>query len=308
MIRLRCPAHAKVNLVLRVGPVRPDGYHDLVTLFAPLDLADDVTVAVGDRPGPVTCRCPGHPDLDGPTNLAARAALALRERLGRRERVAIRIAKRIPVVAGLGGGSADAAAVLRCLARAWRVRDRALLAEVALGVGSDVPFFLGAGPAWATGRGERLRPAAVSARSLLLLFPRAPSLAIRAGEAYRWLDEDRARTPASRRGRPTAHRVENDLMDPCLARRSPLRILAGWLAETGASDVFLSGSGPTLVGSFTGPRSAGRAAAALSGRALEGAPVDVIVARTIRRMRGATSWRSPRSASSRSRRRSSRRT
>ncbi len=104
MIRLRCPAHAKVNLVLRVGPLRPDGFHELSTLFAPLDLADEVVVSVGSTPGPVTCRCPGHPELDGPENLAARAATALLGRLGRRDRVAIRIEKRIPVVAGLGGG------------------------------------------------------------------------------------------------------------------------------------------------------------------------------------------------------------
>lgn len=306
MTRLRCPAHAKVNLVLRVGPVRPDGYHELVTLFAPLDLADDVAVEVGDRAGPVTCRCPGHPELDGPANLAARAALALRERLGRRDRVAIRIEKRIPVVAGLGGGSADAAAVLRCLARAWRVKDRALLAEVALGVGSDVPFFLGDGPAWATGRGERLRPATVAPRWLVLLFPRAPSMAIRAGDAYRWLDEDRAGGATPRRGRADARRIENDLMAPCLERRPRLRFLAEWLDNARAGQIFMSGSGPTVVGSFTGSRSARAAAAVLSGREVEGAPVDVIIARTVGRMRGATPWRSPRSASSRSTRKSSR--
>ena len=113
MIRLRAAAPAKVNLVLRVGPPRADGFHELVTLMVPLDLADEVRVLVRDGPGPVTCRCPGRPDLDGPDNLAARAALALRSRLERREGVDIRIEKRIPVVAGLGGGSSDAAAVIR---------------------------------------------------------------------------------------------------------------------------------------------------------------------------------------------------
>ena len=303
MTRLRCPAPAKVNLVLRVGPARPDGYHDLSTLFVPLDLADDVEVAVGARPGPVTCRCPGHPDLDGPTNLAARAALLLRERLGRRDRVDLRVTKRIPVVAGLGGGSSDAAAVLRCLARAWRVRDRGLLAEVALAVGSDVPFFLGSGPAWATGRGERLRPARVPPRWLVLLFPRAPSLSIRAGDAYRWLDADRAgRLP--RRRPASARRPENDLMAPCVERRPALATLLRWLESAGASDPMMSGSGPSVVGSYADLRSARAAAGGLAGRRLAGAPVDVIVARTLTRMRGVTPWRSPRSASFRSRRRS----
>jgi 4-diphosphocytidyl-2-C-methyl-D-erythritol kinase len=299
--RLRCPAHAKVNLVLRVGPPRPDGYHAISSLFVPLDLADEVRVSVGSRPGPVTCRCPGHPELDGPSNLAARAAADLRTRLRRTDRVDIRIEKRIPVVAGLGGGSADAAAVLRCLARAWRVRDRGLLAEVALGIGSDVPFFLGSGPAWASGRGERLRPARVPSRALVLLYPRDPALAIRAGDAYRWLDEDRGGA-VPRRGKPAAGRLENDLMAPCVERRPSLRVLLGWLEEAGATGSIMSGSGPTIVGSFADLRSARAAASSLAGRRLAGAGVDVIVARTLARMRGVTSWRSPRSASSPSRR------
>ena len=300
MIRLRCPAHAKVNLVLRVGPLRPDGFHELSTLFAPLDLADEVVVSVGSTPGPVTCRCPGHPELDGPDNLAARAATALLGRLGRRHRVAIRIEKRIPVVAGLGGGSADAAAVLRCLARALGVRDRRLLAEVALGIGSDVPFFLGSGPAWAGGRGERLRPARVTPRYLLLLYPRAPSLAIRAGDAYRWLDEDRGPL-VPRRGKASPVRPENDLMAPCVARHPSLRVLLGWLEEVGASAPMMSGSGPTVVGSLADLRSARDAARRLAGRRIEDAGVEVIVARTLARMRGVSPWKSPRSASSPSR-------
>lgn len=307
VIRLRVAAPAKVNLVLRVGPPRADGFHDLVTLMVPLDLADEVAVEVRDAPGPVTCRCPGHPDLDGPGNLAARAAEALRARLGRREGVAIRIRKRIPVVAGLGGGSSDAAAVLRCLARAWGIRDRRLLADVALSVGSDVPFFLGSGPAWARGRGERLRPASPVPLHLVLLYPRDPSLAIRAGDAYRWLDEDRAGS-MPRRGKPSARRLENDLMTPCLGRRPALATLRGWLAEAGAAAPIMSGSGPTIVGSFAGPGSARTAARQLARRRIVGAGVEVIVARTQSRMPGVSPWKSPRSASSRSPRTSSRRT
>jgi 4-diphosphocytidyl-2-C-methyl-D-erythritol kinase len=301
VLRLSCPAHAKVNLVLRVGPARGDGFHDIETLFAPLDLADEVEVAVSSRPGPVTCRCPGFLDLEGPRNLAARAAVALRERLGRRDGVVIRIRKRIPVVAGLGGGSADAAAVLRCLARAWRTRDRALLAEIALGIGSDVPFFLGSGPAWATGRGERLRAARVAPRHLVLLYPRDPALAIRAGDAYRWIDEDRGAI-VPRRGKPTPRRPENDLMAPCVARRPLLRVLVGWLEEAGATAPIMSGSGPTFLGMFTDRESAAAAARRLAGRRLGGGVVEVIVARTVSRTRGVSPWKSPRSASSRSRR------
>ena len=196
--------------------------------------------------------------------------MALRDRLGRTERVDIRIGKRIPVVAGLGGGSADAAAVLRCLARAWKVRDRRLLAEVALEIGSDVPFFLGSGPAWAGGRGERLRPVRVAPRYLVLLYPRDPALAIRAGDAYRWLDEDRG--PAMpRRAKASASRPENDLMAPCVARRPSLRVLLRWLEEAGATAPIMSGSGPTMVGSYADLRSARAAARQLAGRRLDGA-------------------------------------
>lgn len=303
VIRLRAAAPAKVNLVLRVGPPRADGFHELLTLMVPLDLADEVRVVVRDGPGPVTCRCPGRPDLDGPANLAARAALSMRSRLGRRDGVDIRIEKRIPVVAGLGGGSSDAAAVIRCLARAWGVRDRRLLVDVALSVGSDVPFFLGRGPAWARGRGERLRPASVAPRHLVLLYPRDPSLAIRAGDAYRWLDEDRV-TGMPRRGKPDARRPENDLMAPCFARLPSLQVLRRWLADAGAAAPIMSGSGPTIVGSFAGAAPARIAARKLARRRLEGKGVEVIVARTLARMRGVSPWKSPRSASFRSARKS----
>lgn len=309
MLRLRTLAPAKVNLVLRVGPARPDGYHDIESLMVPLDLADEVEVAIDvGRAGPVTCRCPGRPELDGPGNLAARAALALRSRLGREDPVSIVVRKRIPVTAGLGGGSSDAAAVIRCLAHAFGCRDARLLREVALSVGSDVPFFLGSGASWARGRGERLRPARVAGRHLLLAYPRDPSLAIRAGEAYGWLDASRGGAPLPRRGAPRGARPENDLMEPCLERRPALRALAGWLVEAGAADPIMSGSGPTVFGTFQAGGRARAAARRLAGRRLGRWGVEVIVARTLTRMPGVSPWKSPRSASSRSRKTSSRRT
>jgi 4-diphosphocytidyl-2-C-methyl-D-erythritol kinase len=307
--RYRALAPAKVNLVLRVGPARPDGYHEIRSLMVPLDLADEVEVAVSaGRPGPVTCRCPGRPELDGPANLAARAAEALRRRLGRPDAVGIVVRKRTPVTAGLGGGSSDAAAVLRCLARAWRVRDRRLLRAAALEVGSDVPFFLAGGPAWAAGRGERLRRARVSPRWLVLAYPRSPGLAIRAGDAYRWLDEARSGRPVPQRGRPRPDRPENDLMGPALDRLPGLRTLRGWLAEAGAAGPIMSGSGPTFFGAFADRAAASRAARSLAGRRVDGMGIEVIVVRTAVHTPGVSSWRSPRSASSRSTRTSSRRT
>lgn len=308
MLRLVARAPAKVNLVLRVGALRPDGYHDIHSLMAPLDLADRVLVRVRrGRPGGVTCRCPGRPDLDGHSNLAARAAEAFRRRFGVADGIDIVIEKRIPVTAGLGGGSSDAAAVIRCLARACRVRDRGALAEVAASVGSDVPFFLGPGPAWASGRGERLRPARVRPLDLVILHPRDPTLAIRAGDAYRWLDETRSGKAAptirgpKRSFRPS-HRV-NDLEGPCLERHPRLATIRGWLEGCGAAGGMMSGSGPAVFGVFAG-RSAARAAQRALRQRAGGEAVDVIVTRTLRRLPGVSSWKSPRSASSRSTKRS----
>lgn len=306
-MRFTTLAPAKVNLVLRIGPLRPDGYHELLSLMVPLDLGDRVDVRVSPRPGPVSCRVPGRPELSGPGNLGARAAQAFRERFGLRNGVAVRIEKRIPVTAGLGGGSSDAAAVIRCLARAFRIRDRAALTELALSVGSDVPFFLGPGPAWARGRGERLRPADVPPLPLVLVYPTDPALAIRAGEAYGWLDDlRRGRTLADRLVRPrrfSLPRAGNDLEEPCLARRPSLSPLLGLLSGAGAQRAMMSGSGPTVFGLFSSMGAARRAALTIQARKC-GLQADVFVVRTVRGQPRVTPWRSPRSASSRSTKRS----
>jgi 4-diphosphocytidyl-2-C-methyl-D-erythritol kinase len=307
-------ACAKVNLVLRVGPLRPDGFHDLDTLMVPVDLADEVVVRVfPGRRGAVTCRTPGRPDLDGPSNLAARAAEAFRARFGVRDRVAITVEKRIPVVAGLGGGSSDAAATLRALARAYGVRDRRGLAAAALEVGSDVPFFLGAGPAWAGGRGELLAPARVRGLHLVILYPRDPSQAIRAADAYRWLDASRQQ--AGRRGTLRPGRVRpafrpdgaaNDLQGPCFERRPLLKTLSRHLVGAGAASAIMSGSGPSVFGIFTDRAGSLRARARLT--EVVGSGIEVHAVRTLQRHPGVSRWKSPRSASSPSARRSSRRT
>jgi len=309
-VRLATLAPAKVNLVLRVGARRPDGYHDLVSLMVPLDLADEVDVRISSGPGPITCTVPGRPELDGDENLAARAAALFCARFAVNRAMAIRIAKRIPVTAGLGGGSSDAAAVLRILARAFRVRDREGLAEIALAVGSDVPFFLGPGAAWARGRGERLAPARVPPLALVLAFPTDPALAIRAGDAYAWLDRTRgsgARRAIRGGGRFRPSSLGNDLQEPCLARRPALRALLDALVGQGAMAAIMSGSGPTVFGVFPDRKEAQRAARQLESKGGGVVPkVQVTAVRTVRRQPRVTPWRSPRSASSRSTRKSSR--
>jgi len=165
-------SHAKINLFLDVLRRRPDGYHDIATLMHEISLAD--TVRLCDTPSGgirVECDMPGIPSGRG--NLAYRAASALRRRCGIRRGVRIVLQKQIPPGAGLGGGSSNAASVLKGLNRLWKLRlKRAELVELAAGIGSDVPFFIAGGTALCTGRGEKVRRLSVRGRlNLVLAFP-----------------------------------------------------------------------------------------------------------------------------------------
>ncbi len=153
-------APAKLNLFLEVLGRRPDGYHEIVTVMHEIDLADDVEVALAPGPGPrVDLAVEGDPLVPaGAENTAHAAARLFLERFAPGAAVSIRLEKRVPAGAGLGGGSSDAAAVLRALPRLLGVApDAEELGAVAARVGSDVPFFLaGGGTAIARGRGERI--------------------------------------------------------------------------------------------------------------------------------------------------------
>lgn len=186
---MRVRAHAKINLLLSVTPgADAQGYHAVETVMCPLELADDVAVEQVARPG-IALACDPDP-LDGAPpqgNLAYRAAAALAGALGRTPRLDIRIAKRIPSQAGLGGGSSDAAAVLRCLARLWGVDPfDPLLAAVAATLGADVAFFLHDVPTYLDGRGERVREYFTGFSRPLVLVK--PPVGVSTGEAYRTLD------------------------------------------------------------------------------------------------------------------------
>jgi 4-diphosphocytidyl-2-C-methyl-D-erythritol kinase len=166
------PAPAKLNLFLHVTGRRADGYHELESLFVLVDLADRVTLELredgaiqraGDVPGVPESAC-----------IALAAARKLKEATGTRFGASIGIDKRIPMGAGLGGGSSDAASVLMALNRLWRTRvDRRDLADLGASLGADVPFFLGGGAAFVRGIGERLSPASVPRAQVLLLRPDA---------------------------------------------------------------------------------------------------------------------------------------
>ena len=162
---LTARAPAKINLQLSVGPRRPDGFHDLATIFHAVSLFDEVTV----RPaGSITARVEGEGAGQVPGgrgNLAVQAAIALRKATGIRQGAEIVIRKRIPVAAGLAGGSADAAAALVACNKLWSAGlSTAELTELAAGLGSDVPFGLAGGTAVGLGRGDRLTHALASGR------------------------------------------------------------------------------------------------------------------------------------------------
>ena len=147
-------AHAKLNLTLEVLGKRDDGYHEVASIMQTLDLADTLTI----RPAGALAMTCSNPELDGPANLALSAAELLRSETGVNDGAAIHIEKRIPVAAGLGGGSADAAATLVALNRLWGLElsnDR--LRRIGAKLGSDVPFLIEGGTATALGRGERVR-------------------------------------------------------------------------------------------------------------------------------------------------------
>ena len=149
---------AKVNLFLEVLEKRPDGYHDLETLMLAVSLEDTLSFR-HDESGTLTLTC-DRPELScGPDNLILRAAERLRQQTGCRDGARIHLAKRIPMQAGLAGGSSDAAAALKGLNRLWRLglSDPAL-AAIGAEVGSDVAFFFSPGAAWCTGRGEIVEP------------------------------------------------------------------------------------------------------------------------------------------------------
>ena len=178
-------AYAKINLHLHSERRRADGYHDLQTVFCHLDLYDTVQLTWQND----TIELISDTGLDVSTDLAGRAAIALKAALGdQRLGCQIRVIKRIPAGGGLGGGSADAAAVLRGLCSLWNV-DPSLLHPIAAQLGADVPFLLKGGLALATGIGDQLQPIAthVTSPPMTLLFPGVP---VATPDAYRWMDED----------------------------------------------------------------------------------------------------------------------
>lgn len=257
------PCHAKLNLFLRVLAREADGYHGIETLFCLIDLADRLVAERRDERG-VTIDVAGA-DVGPPEeNLAVRAAHLVLEATGRRFGVHLRLEKRIPVRAGLGGGSSDAAGALTLVNRlAGDAVPRHELLQFAARLGSDVPFFFSAAPlALAWGRGERLLrlPPLPPAPALLL----SPPVAVSTAEAYRWVDE--ARQGAGRRGAVAldldalagwgdiGRMAGNDFESPVFARHPPVRAAFEALVGTRPLVCRMSGSGATLFAVYRSVR------------------------------------------------------
>jgi 4-diphosphocytidyl-2-C-methyl-D-erythritol kinase len=265
MTAVTVTAPAKVNLVLHVAARRADGLHDLCSLFASLDLADELTIEPGDRDDVV---CPG---VSGP-NLAHSAIEAFRRATHTRvdlPPLRVTIDKRIPVAAGLGGGSADAAAVLRAANRmAGSPLDTPELRQLGAGLGADVPSQIEPRHALVTGAGEQVEPLDLPEMTLVLV-PSALGLstkdvyeeADRIGSTRAQLDPARLRALAKAPLAALAQGIENDLEAAALSLRPELTATRTALVEQGALAARVSGSGPTVFGVFATALEAEAAAA-----------------------------------------------
>ena len=261
-------AYAKLNLVLHVGRPRKDGLHPLCSLFASLDLADELHARPGDTPADVV-ECEG---VHGP-NLAGAALAAFRKRVPDLPPLDVRIAKRIPVAAGLGGGSADAAAALRAANRiAGDPLAPAVLREIAATLGWDVPSQVEPRHALVTGVGEVVDPVELPPLAVVLV-PQAEGLAT--GDVYAqldrmggWrerLDPEPVRAVAGADPSTWANTLVNDLQPAALALRPELAAVIGALRAAGALAALVSGSGPTCFGLFADRVAADSAATAIPG-------------------------------------------
>ena len=267
------PACAKINLDLRVLGVRPDGFHDLRTVFQSLALHD--VLEFRSRTGSFAIECD---DATLPTdrrNLIWKAASLLWRTIGRRRGevprdVVVSLRKRVPVEAGLGGGSSDAATTLLGLSRIWDLDvDLPTLSRLAARLGADVPFFLVGGTALGLGRGDDIYPLAELPRTYVVIV--RPRFGVSTDEAYGWYDIEprrRSREPIRRqlpdRWPEWAATLKNDL-EPAVIRHHPtIARIKTSLVEAGAVFAAMSGSGSAVFGLFERVDAARRTAADLS--------------------------------------------
>src|SRR5580698_3115710 len=270
---VRLPAFAKINLCLHVMGKRPDGYHELRTIFQAVSLRDmlEISVTPGSGALDIDLGCNDPALMVNPReNLVMRAIQAIADEIGFRGHVSAQLDKKIPIARGLGGGSSDAAAALIGMLRLTKAKvalER--LMEIAAGLGADVPFFLFGGRAVAVNRGDEIYPLPdLPKRTILIVSPRG--IGVSTKEAYGWVSEEltnRAKPPKiwgfcalcwSRQGAGVA----NDFEGPVFRRHPRLGEIRDGLLQGGAADAALAGSGSAVFGVFRNPAQARRTARA----------------------------------------------
>ena len=279
-------AYAKINLALEVIGKRPDGFHEVSMIMQSVSLHDTVTMKVRDDK--ITLVCDNTELPCDKTNLAYRAADLLQQEYGIEKGVHIELTKRIPMAAGLAGGSTDAAAVLRGLNVLWGLALSPYeLENLAAQLGSDVPFCLWGGTALASGRGEILESLPDFAGYGVVLAN--PPLQVSTAEVYGKYQQQEKQScsaiPAMRRAiaqkdfQMVTQLLFNDLECVSVAAHPQIAEIKEKLAIAGATGVLMSGSGPTVFALTNDVASAGK----LAGRAPLGAGVSVFVAETVAR-------------------------
>ena len=278
---MRARAFAKINRSLRVLGTRADGYHELRTIFQSIALHDTLTIRGIRGPFRLTCDDPACP-IDE-SNLIAGAAARMWRAAGRRgapRDVVVDLRKRIPMQAGLGGGSSDAAAALRAFAKRWRV-DVEKVRAAAVALGADVPYFLEGGTVLGLERGDLLFPLIDAPPAWVVLV--LPGFGVSTKEAFGWFDQraDAQVGPhnvgADLRVRPS-HELVNDLEAPVIARHPEIGRIISALRRSGASQAAMSGTGSAVFGLFSSRPAAVRAA-----NRLKSASRRALVTRTLSR-------------------------
>jgi len=265
---MRVRAFAKINLSLRVLGTWADGYHELRTIFQSIALHDTLTIRAARGPFRLACDDPACPS--DRTNLIWCAAERVWRAAGRRgapRDVTVDVKKRIPMNAGLGGGSSDAAAALRAFGQLWRVPD-ARLRAIGAGLGADIPYFFEGGTVLGLDRGDLLFPLIDRAQRWVVLV--MPSFGVSTREAFEWWDRSRegarARRPSDRTRRQPSVADTNDLQPLVAARYPEIHRIVTALRRAGALHAAMTGSGSTVFGLFATERAARRAAKAGAGR------------------------------------------
>ena len=288
--RMKIAAYAKVNFTLEVLGLRPDGYHDLRSVVVPVSLADEVLLGSAAE---VTLECDGCgvptlADIGTEKNLAVRAARLMQRVSGRKEGVAITLVKRIPVGGGLGGGSADAAAVLNGLNEMWGLGiPCSELASLGAEIGSDVPALVLGGPVLMEGRGERVSPFTLYPSSFTFHLVLAnPGTFCSTPEIFKEFDAPLPNRPEilynirlamqAGDGAAVARALQNDLAATATRLHPEIEAARRRLEDAGCLGASMSGSGATVFGIARDAADAGRIARELEAEGLWSVAVETV--------------------------------